>query len=45
MINIFGQASVAIVAIVFIPRIVRGLGNDAYGLLSLALVFLGLLAY
>jgi O-antigen/teichoic acid export membrane protein len=36
--NLFGTVSVALCAIVLLPKIVHGLGEGAYGLLALALV-------
>ena len=39
--NFGGQATVALVAIIVVPLVVRALGHDRYGLLSLALTVFG----
>lgn len=39
--NLAGQVLVAIIAIISVPHIVRGLGPESYGLLSIAIVILG----
>jgi O-antigen/teichoic acid export membrane protein len=41
LLNFLGQAIVAIIAIILVPLIVKGLGYEAYGLLALALVMFG----
>ncbi|MGO9085595.1 MAG: flippase [Candidatus Sulfotelmatobacter sp.] len=41
MINLLGQVLPMLVGVVTIPYIVRGLGNDGYGILSVAFMVLG----
>jgi O-antigen/teichoic acid export membrane protein len=41
VLNLLGQVLPMLVGVVTVPRIVRGLGTDGYGILSIAFMVLG----